>query len=140
MKPELVAFTTTRSAQFKTLKCRPDFPGRFDSIEAARRHYHSFFAWYNDEHRHGGLDLHTPADIHYGTAEAVRDQRAAVLTDAIPGAPRTVHPQAARAATPAHRLVDQPTRPATGGDSVNTAGQCLIQVDSFRRARSTLWA
>jgi putative transposase len=69
-------------SQFKTLKYRPDFPGRFDSIEAARRHCHSFFAWYNDDHRHGGLGLHTPADIHYGTAEAVRDKRAAVLTDA----------------------------------------------------------
>jgi putative transposase len=69
-------------SQFKTLKYRPDFPGRFDSIEAARRHCQSFFAWYNDDHRHGALGLHTPADIHYGTAEAVRDKRAAVLTDA----------------------------------------------------------
>jgi len=69
-------------SQFKTLKYRPDFPGRFDSIEAARRHCQTFFAWYNDDHRHGGLGLHTPADIHYGTAEAVRDKRAAVLTDA----------------------------------------------------------
>ena len=69
-------------SQFKTLKYRPDFPGRFDSIEAARRHCQTFFAWYNDDHHHGGLGLHTPADIHYGTAEAVRDKRAAVLTDA----------------------------------------------------------
>jgi putative transposase len=69
-------------SQFKTLKYRPDFPGRFDSIEAARRHCQTFFAWYNDEHRHGGLGLHTPADIHYGTAQAVRDKRAAVLADA----------------------------------------------------------
>jgi putative transposase len=69
-------------SQFKTLKYRPDFPGRFDSIEAARRHCQIFFGWYNDDHRHGGLGLHTPADIHYGTAEAVRDKRAAVLTNA----------------------------------------------------------
>jgi putative transposase len=69
-------------SQFKTLKYRPDFPARFDSIEAARRHCQTFFAWYNDDHRHSGLGLHTPADIHYGIAEAVRDKRAAVLTDA----------------------------------------------------------
>ena len=56
-------------SQFKTLKYRPDFPGRFDSIEAARRHCQTFFAWYNDDHHHGGLGLHTPADVHYGTAE-----------------------------------------------------------------------
>jgi putative transposase len=69
-------------AQFKTLKYRPDFPGRFDSIEAARRHCQDFFGWYNVEHRHSGLGLHTPADIHYGLAEAIRDKRAGVLNAA----------------------------------------------------------
>lgn len=67
-------------AQFKTLKYRPDFPARFDSIQAARLHCQVFFPWYNDEHRHTGLGLHTPADVHYGTAGAIRDKRAAVLT------------------------------------------------------------
>jgi putative transposase len=69
-------------SQFKTLKYRPDFPRRFDSIEAARVHCQSFFGWYNDEHRHTGLGLHTAADVHYGLAEQVRDQRAGVLTEA----------------------------------------------------------
>jgi len=31
--------------QFKTLKYRPDFPTRFASIEAARQHCQTFFAW-----------------------------------------------------------------------------------------------
>ncbi len=66
-------------AQFKTLKYRPDFPDRFDSIQAARRHCADFFPWYNEEHRHTGLGLHTAADVHYGTAHAVRDKRAGVL-------------------------------------------------------------
>ncbi|HZE14376.1 MAG TPA: IS3 family transposase [Mycobacterium sp.] len=66
-------------AQFKTLKYRPDFPDRFDSIEAARRHCQAFFGWYNDEHRHTGLGLHVPADVHYGTATIIRDKRAGVL-------------------------------------------------------------
>jgi len=69
-------------AQFKTLKYRPDFPARFASIEAARLHCQTFFPWYNDEHRHTGLGLHVPADVHYGTATAVRDKRATVLTSA----------------------------------------------------------
>jgi putative transposase len=69
-------------AQFKTLKYRPDFPGRFDSIEAARLHCRAFFGWYNDEHRHTGLGLHTPADVHYGLAEVIRDKRATILTNA----------------------------------------------------------
>jgi putative transposase len=79
-------------SQFKTLKYRPDFPGRFTSIEAARVHCQQFFAWYNEKHRHTGLALHTPADIHYGTAEITRQKRAGVLDAAYAAHPeRFVH-------------------------------------------------
>jgi putative transposase len=66
-------------AQFKTLKYRPGFPARFGSIEAARAHCQEFFGWYNDEHRHGGLGLHTAADIHHGHAAAVQARRGRIL-------------------------------------------------------------
>ena len=69
-------------AQFKTLKYRPGFPARFASIEAARAHCQEFFPWYNTGHRHSGLGLHTAADVHHGTAAAVRASRARVLTAA----------------------------------------------------------
>jgi putative transposase len=69
-------------AQFKTLKYRPAFPRRFASIEAARAHCQAFFPWYNNEHRHSGLGLHTAADIHHGTAAAARASRARVLAAA----------------------------------------------------------
>jgi putative transposase len=69
-------------SQFKTLKYRPDFPGAFATIEAARVYCQRFFSWYNDDHRHSGLGLHTPVDVHYGTAEATRSKRAAVLNTA----------------------------------------------------------
>ena len=51
-------------AQFKTLKYRPALAAWFTSIEAARAHCQDFSPWYNDEHRHGGLGLHTAADVH----------------------------------------------------------------------------
>jgi putative transposase len=66
-------------AAFKTLKYRPAFPARFPTIEAARAHCQDFFRWYNNEHRHGGLGLHTAADVHHGQAAAVRAGRAQVL-------------------------------------------------------------
>jgi putative transposase len=66
-------------SQFKTLKYRPDFPSRFGSIEAARVHCQAFFPWYNDQHRHSGLGLHTAADVHYGTAAITRGKRVGVL-------------------------------------------------------------
>ena len=75
-------------SQFKTLKYRPGFPGQFTSIEHARAHCQAFFPWYNDEHRHGGLGLHTPANVHYGRAGAVRAQRSLVLAAA-----RAAHPE-----------------------------------------------
>jgi putative transposase len=74
-------------AQFKTLKYRPDFPGRFESIEHARRHARSFFGWYNDEHRHSGIAFMTPAMVHFGTAPAIDEQRRRVLHAAY-----TAHP------------------------------------------------
>jgi len=69
-------------SQFKTMKYRPDFPARFDSIEAARAHCQTFFTWYNDHHRHSGLGLHTAADVHHGHVHAVREQRAVTLSAA----------------------------------------------------------
>jgi len=69
-------------AQFKTLKYRPDFPDRFDSILHARSWGRGFFPWYNHEHRHSGIGLMTPATVHYGRASEVRNQRADVLAAA----------------------------------------------------------
>ena len=95
-------------AQFKTLKYRPGFPRRFDSIEAARAHCQDFFGWYNDEHRHGGLGLHTAADVHYGRAAAVQAGRARVLTAAYLAHPERFVRKPARPARPPGRLMDQP--------------------------------
>ena len=58
------------------------FPDRFGSYEDGQYHCGRFFPWYNDDHRHTGIGLHTPADVHYGRAEAIREQRGAVLLDA----------------------------------------------------------
>jgi putative transposase len=66
-------------AQFKTLKYRPGFPQRFDSIEHARAFCREFFGWYNNHHRHSGIGLMTPATVHYGRAEATHAARSAVL-------------------------------------------------------------
>ena len=69
-------------AQFKTLKYRPDFPDRFGSIEDARAHCEAFFHWYNHEHRHSGIALFTPADVHRGLVEPRLQTRQATLDEA----------------------------------------------------------
>ena len=66
-------------SQFKTLKYRPEFPSRFGSIQDARVFCQEFFRWYNTEHRHSGIGLHTPQDVHYQRAESRRQVRALAL-------------------------------------------------------------
>src|SRR5207247_702043 len=62
-------------AQFRTLKYRPGFPRRFDSIEHARAFCREFFDWYNRQHRHSGIGLMTPAAVHYGRAQELHAGR-----------------------------------------------------------------
>jgi len=69
-------------AQFKTMKYQPDYPDRFDDIEAARAWARTFVAWYNHHHYHSGLNLLTPASVHYGEADAVVQQRQCVMVQA----------------------------------------------------------
>jgi len=66
-------------ANFKTLKYCPAFPGRFGSIQDAREFCATFFEYYNHEHRHSGIGLHTAASVHYGTATEVRALRQQTL-------------------------------------------------------------
>jgi putative transposase len=83
---------------FKTLKYCPAFPERFGSIADARAFCEQFFSYYNHEHRHSGIGLHTPASVHYGTATEVRAKRAVTL-------------DAAYAANPARFRHRRPTPP-----------------------------
>ncbi|WP_406271161.1 IS3 family transposase [Actinacidiphila glaucinigra] len=75
-------------AHFKTVKYMSDYPVRFDSLAHAREWFEAFITYYNHDHRHSGIGWHTPASVHFGTAEEVRDQRAVTLTDAY-----TRHPE-----------------------------------------------
>ena len=85
-------------AAFKTLKYCPAFPDRFGSIEDARAFCEQFFNYYNHEHRHSGIGLHTAASVHHGTAVEVRAKRAVTL-------------DAAYAANPARFRHRRPTPP-----------------------------
>jgi putative transposase len=87
-------------SQFKTLKHHPSFPDRFGSIQDARGFCQGFFGWYNAEHRHSGIGLLTPADVHYGHAEQVTLARGVVLDAAY-----AAHPERFVAKPP------QPPRP-----------------------------
>ena len=84
-------------SQFKTLKYRPEFPGRFGGLEDGRAFCRTFFPWYNTEHRHHGIALLTPLQVHTGQADAILAQRQRAL-------------DAAYQVTP-HRFARRPTVP-----------------------------
>ena len=67
-------------AWFKILKYAPTFPERFGCLADARGFLADFVQWYNHEHRHSGIGLHSPADVHYGLAAAKATDRLATLT------------------------------------------------------------
>ena len=101
-------------SHFRTLKYRPDFPKTFGSFEDAHAHCGRFFSWYNHEHRHSGIGLHIPADVHYGRADAIREKRAAVLTAAYAAHPeRFVRKAPEPPALPAAAWINQPEGVAT---------------------------
>ena len=96
-------------SHFRTLKYRPDFPKTFGSFEDAQAHCGRFFSWYNDEHRHSGIGLHVPSDVHYGRAEAIRDKRATVLMTAYANHPeRFVHKAPEPPALPTVAWINRP--------------------------------
>ena len=69
-------------AQFRTLKYCPQFPQRFGAIEDSRAFCQDFFSWYNKEHRHSGIALMTPEQVHYGMNNQVFKHRSGVLAAA----------------------------------------------------------
>lgn len=66
-------------SQFKTIKYHGSFPDYFEGPEHAVSHFDQFLTWYNNEHMHLGLNLHTPASVHFGLVEGIVRKRQAVL-------------------------------------------------------------
>lgn len=69
-------------AAFKTLKYRPGYPERFGSIEDARLFCKEFFTWYNTEHRHSGIAMVTPENVHYNNHQQILTARSLTLEQA----------------------------------------------------------
>jgi putative transposase len=95
-------------AQFKKLKYCPAFPGRFGSIEDANVFCTQFFTYYNHEHRHSGIGMHTPrngARRHRRAGPGPADRHPA---RGVPGPPRTVPRPAPLPAAASGQGLDQP--------------------------------
>lgn len=54
-------------SEFRTLKTRPNYPRTFADLQAARDYVQAHVAWHNTTHRHSGIALFTPDQLHEGT-------------------------------------------------------------------------
>jgi putative transposase len=96
-------------AAFKTLKYCPVFPGSFATLEEARAFCDVFFSYYNNDHRHSGIGLHTPASVHDGSAWAIQARRQQVLDEAYAARPeRFQHGRPLAPALPRKVWINQP--------------------------------
>lgn len=107
-------------AHFKTFKYRPTFLDRFPGFEPAQLHCREFFPWYNQEHRHSGLAMFTPRDVHLGLWPEKLKLRQATLDAAFRAHPERFprgHPKA-----PAPPLQVWINPPAKNPDATNGSG------------------
>jgi putative transposase len=54
-------------SEFRTMKYRPNYPGTFNDLQAARNWVSTYVSWYNTHHCHSGIALFTPDQVHNGT-------------------------------------------------------------------------
>lgn len=62
-------------SEFRTMKYRPGYPGTFATIEDARAYLDSYVQWYNADHKHSGIALFSPDEVHDGTWHRLWQQR-----------------------------------------------------------------
>lgn len=111
-RPQVSNDNPYSESQFKTLKYRPAFPVRFASVAEARAFCQTFFPWYNTEHHHSGIGLHTPAAVHYGLATARQLVRAETLNGAYAAHPeRFVRKPPTPPAIPTAAWINKPATP-----------------------------
>lgn len=54
-------------SEFRTMKYRPNYPGIFATLDEARAHVDTYAPWYNANHKHSGIALFSPDEVHDGT-------------------------------------------------------------------------
>jgi putative transposase len=102
---------------FKTIKYQPEFPATFANIVEARAFCHTFYTWYNSEHRHSGIALLTPSDVHHGRVEEKTRMRKATLDAAYDAHPeRFVRGRS----KPLELTTSYINRPSTSPDQMTT--------------------
>ncbi|UUZ58652.1 integrase core domain-containing protein [Nocardioides sp. B-3] len=54
-------------SEFRTMKYRPNYPGIFATLDEARAYMDWYVPRYNADHKHSGIALFSPDEVHDGT-------------------------------------------------------------------------
>jgi len=115
-------------AQFRTMKYRPEFPDRFGCLQHTRSFCGPFFSWYNRAHRHGGLAMLTPHDVHHGLGAQRLADRARVLATAYRAHPeRFPHGIPTPGTLPLAVWINKPKE--SGCEEKNELAESVVSVD-----------
>lgn len=96
-------------SHFKTLKYRPDYPDRFESISHARAWCRRFVHWYNEIHYHSAIGYLRPADLHHGRHAAIVEHRQVTLDAAAAAHPERFTKRPTPPAVPTKAWINRPT-------------------------------
>lgn len=54
-------------SEFRTMKYRPGYPRVFKELETAQAYLADYVPWYNTQHKHSGIALFSPSQVHDGS-------------------------------------------------------------------------
>ena len=77
----LTIINSLSESVIKTLKYRREFLELFGSIEDSRLFFRDFFSWYNTSHKHSGIAMLTPENVHYDNIEEIVSKRQIVMNE-----------------------------------------------------------
>jgi putative transposase len=66
---------------FRTMKYRPGYPRIFNDLEAAREYLTCYVNWYSTDHKHSGIALFSPSQVHDGSWKELWNKRDKVHQD-----------------------------------------------------------
>lgn len=62
-------------SEFRTMKYRPNYPGTFATLDEARAYVAEYVPWYNENHKHSGIALFSPDQVHDGSWQTLWEHR-----------------------------------------------------------------
>jgi transposase InsO family protein len=95
---------------FRTMKYRPGYPRVFTTLDTARTYVNDYVPWYNTQHKHSGIALFSPSQVHDGSWKQVWDTRDRALQNYYKKHPARFHQPPVTPSPAAHVGINLPEK------------------------------